>query len=81
AEKASTQERSANTFAAVAAELLAQRAKKLAGGSVERERRLLETDLAPIGIVAIADVTAPMLLRALRKVEHRGAVETAHRAR
>ena len=76
-----TLERSANTFAAVAAELLAQRAKKLAPGSVERERRLLETDLAPIGSVAIADVTAPMLLRALRKVEHRGAVETAHRAR
>jgi len=81
AEKVATLERSANTFAAVAAELLAQRAKKLAPGSVERERRLLETDLAPIGSVAIADVTAPMLLRALRKVEHRGAVETAHRAR
>jgi len=81
AEKVATLERSANTFAAVAAELLAPRAKKLAPGSVERERRLLETDLAPIGNVAIADVTAPMLLRALRKVEHRGAVETAHRAR
>jgi hypothetical protein len=82
AEKAATQERSANTFAAVAAELLAQRAKKLAPGSVERERRLLENDLAPhVGNVPVADVTAPMLLRALRKVEHRGAVETAHRAR
>ena len=32
AEKLATQERSANTFAAVAAELLAQRAKKLAAG-------------------------------------------------
>jgi integrase len=82
AEKAATQERRANTFAAVAAELLAQRAKKLAPGSVERERRLLENDLTPhVGNVPIADVTAPMLLRALRKVEHRGAVETAHRAR
>ena len=81
AEKVATQERSANTFAAIAAELLAQRAKKLAPGSAERERRLLETDLAALGSVPIADVTAPMLLRALRKVEHRGAVETAHRAR
>lgn len=81
AEKVATQERSANTFAAVAAELLAQRAKKLAPGSAERERRLLETDLAALGNVPIADVTAPLLLRALRKVEHRGAVETAHRAR
>jgi integrase len=82
AEKSATQERRANTFAAIAAELLAQRAKKLAPGSVERERRLLENDLTPlVGNVPIADVTAPMLLRALRKVEHRGAVETAHRAR
>ena len=82
AEKAATQERRANTFAAIAAELLAQRAKKLAPGSVERERRLLENDLTPhVGNVPVADVTAPMLLRALRKVEHRGAVETAHRAR
>ena len=38
--------------------------------------------MAPhIGNVPVADVTASMLLRALRKVEHRGAVETAHRAR
>ena len=81
AQKLATQERGANTFAAVAAELLAQRAKKLAPGSVERERRLLEIDLATLGNLAIADVTAPMLLRALRKIEHRGAVETAHRAR
>ncbi len=82
AEKLATQERSANTFAAVAAELLAQRAKKLVAGSADRERRLLENDLAPrIGNVPVADVTASMLLRALRKVEHRGAVETAHRAR
>ncbi len=81
AEKLATQERNANTFGAIAAELLAQRAKKLAPGSAERERRLLETDLAALGNVAIADVTAPALLRALRKVEQRGAVETAHRAR
>ena len=81
AEKLATQERSANTFAAIAAELLAQRAKKLAPGSAERERRLLETDLAALGNVPIADVTAPLLLRSLRKIEHRGAVETAHRAR
>ena len=82
AEKLATQERGANTFAAIAAELLAQRAKKLVAGSADRERRLLENDLAPhIGNVPVADVTAPMLLRALRRVEHRGAVETAHRAR
>lgn len=47
-----------------------------------RERRLLESNLAPyIGERPIASVSAPELLAALRKVEARGAVETAHRAR
>lgn len=71
-----------NTFAAVAAELLVQRAKELAAGSAVRERRLLDKDLNPyIGERPIAEVTSPELLAALRKVEARGAVETAHRAR
>lgn len=82
AEAAATLERMENTFAAVADELLRQRAAKLANGTAIRERRLLENDLAPyIGERPIVDVTAPELLRALRKVEARGAVETAHRAR
>ena len=80
--KAVSAERAANSFAAVADELLAQRAGKLAAGSVVRERRLLEKDLSPyIGDTPVAGVTAPALLAALRKVEARGAVETAHRAR
>lgn len=82
AAKAATAERSANSFAAVADELLVQRAKKLAPGSAIRERRLLEKDLAPhIGGLPVSDITAPVLLAALRKIEARGAVETAHRAR
>lgn len=82
AAKAAKTERSANSFATVADELLMQRAKKLAAGSVVRERRMLEKDLAPyIGSLPIADVTAPVLLAALRKIEARGAVETAHRAK
>ena len=82
AEAAARLERMENTFAAVADELLRQRAAKLAKGTAIRERRLLESDLAPyIGDRPIADVTAPELLRALRKIEGRGAVETAHRAR
>jgi hypothetical protein len=44
AERVTTVERTANTFGAVAAELLAQRAKTLAPVSVVRERRLLESD-------------------------------------
>jgi integrase len=82
AAKAASAERAANSFAAIADELLTQRAKKLSPGSIVRERRLLEKDLAPyIGGLPVTDVTAPVLLAALRKVEARGAVETAHRAR
>lgn len=82
AERAATLTNAANTFEAVADELLAIRAKKLAPGSVVRERRLLEKDLVPyLGSRPVADITAPELLAALRKVEARGAVETAHRAK
>lgn len=70
------------TFALVAAELLEQRAKKLSPGSVVRERRTLEKDLGSfIGDMPIQGITAPLLLMALRKIEERGAIETAHRAR
>ena len=45
-----------------------------------RERRNLEKDLFPfIGKWTIADVEPPDLLAVLRKVEARGALETAHR--
>ena len=72
----------ANPFEAVADELLAIRAKKLAAGSAVRERRMLEKDLAPyIGRRPVGEIAASELLAALRKVEARGAVETAHRAR
>ena len=82
AETAAKADRLTNSFEAVGAEMLAIRAKRLAAGTAVRERRLLEKDLVPyIGARPIADVTAPELLRALRKIEARGAVETAHRAR
>lgn len=82
AERVASAENAANTFATVAAELMVIRAKKLAEGSAVRERRLLEKDLTPyIGNRPVGEVTAPELLRALRKIESCGAVETAHRAR
>ncbi|TWT20330.1 DUF4102 domain-containing protein [Luteimonas marina] len=82
AEKAVAADRAASSFAAVADELLTQRAQKLAPGSAVRERRLLEKDLEPyIGSLPVSEVPAPLLLQALRKIVGRGAVETAHRAR
>ncbi|WP_374297908.1 tyrosine-type recombinase/integrase [Sphingomonas sp.] len=81
-ERAARIERAETTFAAVATELLAKRAKEgLSPGSVKRERRLIEKDLAGIGVLPVDGVTAPALLAALRKLEKRGVVETAHRAR
>ncbi len=71
-----------NTFGAVALEMLAMRAKKNAKSTTVRNQRIVEKDLNPyIGDTLIVEVTAPMLLAVLRKMEARGAVETAHRAR
>jgi len=82
AAKTARAESAANSFTAIAGELLAMRANKLASGTASRERRLLDKDLSPyIGSKPIADVSAPELLAALRKIESRGAIETAHRAR
>lgn len=80
-QRAAKVEQAGNTFAVVAAELMEKRAKKLSPGSVVRERRMLEKDLGSIGDLPIHEVTAPLLLQTLRKIEARGAVETAHRAR
>lgn len=75
-------ERAGNTFAVLADELMEKRAKKLTPGSVVRERRLLERDLGGfLGSLPIHEISAPLLLQALRKIEARGALETAHRAR
>lgn len=82
AQRLAKAERSENTFGAIAEEMLLKRAREgLSAGSVKRERRLIEKDLAGIKDVPITDVTAPSLLAALRKLEARGIVETAHRAR
>jgi integrase len=45
-------------------------------------QRQFEKDVFPkFGSVPIGDVTTPMVLQALRPIEHRGARETAHRMR
>lgn len=81
-ERAAKIEQAETTFGAIAAELLAKRAKEgLSPGSVKRERRLIEKDMAAISGMPITDVTAPLLLASLRKLEKRGVIETAHRAR
>jgi len=81
-ERAAQTERVESTFSLIAIELLEKLTKEgLTPGSVKRERRLIEKDLASIGDIQITDVAAPVLLAALRKLERRGVAETAHRTR
>ena len=78
--KSADQSSSANSFEAVALEWSKTRSKK-ADSTEKRQRALLEKDLFPfIGNRPIADIDAPELLKTLRKIENRGAIETAHRA-
>lgn len=53
---------------------------KVSAGHAERTRIRLQQDAFPwLGRRPIADIEAPELLQALRRVESRGAFETAHR--
>lgn len=71
----------ANSFEVVAREWMSKRGSKSESGD-KRLVRLLERDLFPfIGRRPIAEITPPELLDVLRKIEARGALETAHRAK
>jgi integrase len=69
----------ANTFEEVARELHATKAGGWSKQYGERWLERMEKDLFPwIGPVPLPEITAPMLLNTLRKIEKRGARETAH---
>jgi integrase len=79
--KATKSERAGNSFEVVAREWFAKHAETLSGDTGQRTIRRLERDIFPwIGARPIADIKAPELLAVARRVESRGAVETAHRA-
>lgn len=69
------------SFEAVAREWLSNiHAATVSAGHHDRTRIRLEQDIFPwLGRRPIADIDAPELLTALRRVEARGAIETAHR--
>jgi integrase len=83
AEKETRTALAANTFEAVAREWhKTVHTAKVSEGHAERTLIRLEQDAFPwIGATPIAKITAPKLLEALRKIEARGAIETAHRVR
>jgi len=81
AQKAARQEADANSFEVVAREWHSKQTLWSDSHS-DRVLRALERDIFPwIGARAISEIKAPELLTALRRVESRGALETAHRIR
>ncbi|MFV8819688.1 tyrosine-type recombinase/integrase [Haliea sp. E17] len=73
---------SAESFEAIAREWFATKMKDKSQGHQDRTLRTLEKDLFPVlGGRPIAAITAPELLAALRRVEARGAIESAHRGK
>ncbi len=81
AQKAAGIEKNANTFEVVARECLAPNLAKWSKSNATRTSSLFEKDIFPwLGRRPIAEITTPELLRVLRRIEERRAVETAHRA-
>jgi len=71
----------AETFEVVAREWFAKNSPTWAENHSNRLIRRLERDIFPwLGNAPIRTIDAPKLLGALRRIESRGAVETAHRA-
>lgn len=81
AQKAAKPEHAADSFEVVAREWHAKFSPTWAENHGGRILSRLERDIFPwIGSKSMSDITAPDLLSAVRRIEHRGALETAHRA-
>jgi integrase len=79
--KAAREHRAANSFEVVAREWIAKQMPTWAENHGNRILARFERDIFPwIGGRPIVEVTAPELLDAVRRIETRGALETAHRA-
>ncbi len=74
-------DRTANSFELVTREWFAKYSPNWAAHHSDRILRRFERDIFPwIGGRPIADISAPELLAVVRRIESRGALETAHRA-
>ena len=73
-------ERTANSFESVALEWVSKKSPSWTPAHANKILRRFERDAFPwIGGLPVRGVTAPQLLPVLRRVEGRGAIETAHR--
>ncbi len=79
-QKAAAVQRAENSFECVAREWFARQAPTWAKSHADKVIARLENDVFPwLGGRPISDITAPEVLAVLRRVEKRGAVDTAHR--
>jgi integrase len=82
AEKVAGVERAANNFALIAEEWLAKQTATMSPRTYEKARWTFDTLVNPwIGNRPISEIDAPEMLRLLRRIEERGAHETAHRTK
>ena len=80
AEKAAKQESNGNSFEVIAREWHAKQAPSWSEIHAGTVLSRLERNVFPwLGQLPISDIRVPQLLEAVRRVENRGAVETAHR--
>lgn len=81
AHKAAKLDRASNSFEIVAREWFTKYSANWVASHADKIIRRLEKDVFPwLGGCPIAEITAPELLTVLRRIENRGALETAHRA-
>lgn len=79
--KRAGREMAQNSFEAVGREWYAKYSPNWAASHGDKIIRRLERDIFPwIGNMPLAEITAHVLLTTLRRIENRGALETAHRA-
>ena len=82
AAKAAKSEGSANCFEVVAREWHGKFSSRLSPAHAAAKIRRLEVDVFPtLGERPISDIKAPDILRVLRRIESRGALEMAHRVK
>lgn len=79
--KSATTDRVANSFELIAREWFVKHKPNWVDSHSDKIIRRLERDIFPwIGANPISEITAPVLLGVIRRIEERGALETAHRA-
>ena len=70
-----------DSFGAIAKEWFEKQRIHWSESHIERVQRAIEKDLAQLSTRPVHDISPPELLSVLRRIEARGAIETAHRVK